>query len=94
MLTINNFILTGVPKAKKSPWARVFLMNINELTVERTLDAINWMLNPYTTKDDGQNIYLSEQGSHIIELAETFNELLDNIQDSILNAHYNRYQFI
>ena len=69
-------------------------MNITELTIERTLDAIIWMLNPYTTNDDGRNIDLAEQGPHIIELAETFNELLDNIQDSILNSHYNRYQFV
>lgn len=69
-------------------------MNIKESTVERTLDAIIWMLNPYTTNDDGRNIDLAEQGTHIIELAETFNELLDNIQDSILDSHYNRFQFI
>ena len=69
-------------------------MNIKETTVERTLDAIAWMINPYTTNDDGRNIDLAEQGPHIIELAETFNELLDNIQDSVLNSHYNKYQFV
>jgi len=69
-------------------------MNIKESTVEQTLDAIVWMLTQYTVNDDGRNIDLAEQGPHIIELAETFNELPDNNQDSILNSHYIQYQFV
>jgi len=52
------------------------------------------MLTQYAVNDDGRNKDLAEQGLHIIELAETFNELPDNIQDSILNSHYNGYQFV
>ena len=69
-------------------------MNIKESIVERTLDAIVWMLTQYTVNDDGRNTDLAEQGPHIIEHAETFNELPDNIQNSILTSHYNRYQFV
>jgi hypothetical protein len=57
----------------------VELDDISKEVVERALNAMHWMICPYTTDDLGTSLHLAEldDAPHIYELAQSYNKLIE-----------------